>query len=69
MKIDLTKDELNTLVYSLYGDLRKLEAEKRLTHRELGEDFDEMYEALIKKTEGLQRKLYGELRTLEDQER
>ena len=69
MKTELTGDELKTLICSLSGDLTKLAADKRIIHQKLGEDFDEMYDALMKKIERLQEKLYGALTTLEDQER
>ena len=69
MKIDLTRDELKTLICSLSGNLTKLAADKRIAHQELGEDFDEMYDALMKKIERLGKKLYGALNTPEDQER
>lgn len=69
MKIDLTKDELNTLICSLSGNLTKLAADKRIIHQKLGEEFDEMYDALIKKIERLQERLYGALTAMEDQER
>ncbi len=69
MKIDLTKDELKTLICSLSGNLTKLAVDKRIIHQKLGEDFDEMYDALIKKIERLGKKLYGALTTMEDQER
>lgn len=69
MKIDLTKDELNTLTNSLVGSIKDLEANKRRAKQGFGEDLDEMYDTLIQKCTALQRKLYGELTTLEDQER
>lgn len=69
MKIDLTKDELNTLTYSLVGSIKDLETNKGRAEQSFGEDLDEMYDTLIQKIEGLQRKLYGALTTLEDQER
>lgn len=69
MKIDLTKDELNTLTNSLVGSVKDLEANKGRAEQSFGEDLDEMYDTLIQKIEGLQRKLYGALTTLEDQER
>ena len=69
MKIELTKDELYMLDYNISGNLRKLTAEKEIIHQKLGEEFDEMYDALIKKIERLEKKLYGALTTLEDQER
>ena len=69
MKIDLTRDELKTLICSLSGNFRTLATDKRIVHQELGEDFDEMYDALIKKIERLEKKLYGALATMEDQER
>lgn len=69
MKIDLTKDELKTLICILSVNFRTLATDKRIVHQELGEDFDEMYDALIKKIRRLQEKLYGTLTTLEDQER
>lgn len=69
MKIDLTRDELKTLICSLSGNFRTLATDKRSVHQEFGEDFDEMYDALIQKCMALQKKLYDELRTPEDQER
>lgn len=69
MKIDLTKDELNTLTNSLVGSIKDLEANKGRAEQSFGEDLDEMYDALIQKCMALQRKLYGALTTLEDQER
>lgn len=69
MKIDLTKDELNTLTYSLVGSIKDLEANKGRAEQSFGEDLDEMYDTLIQKCTALQRKLYGDLTTLEDQER
>ena len=69
MKIDLTKDELYLLDYNISGNLRKLAAEKEIIHQKVGEEFDEMYDALIKKIERLEKKLYGALTTMEDQER
>ena len=69
MKIDLTKDELHMLTYSLVGSIKDLEVNKRRAKQGFGEDLDEMYDTLIQKSMALQRKLYGELRTLEDQER
>lgn len=69
MKIDLTRDELKTLICSLSGNFRTLATNKRLVHQELGEDFDEMYYALIKKIKRLQERLYAALTTMEGQER
>ena len=69
MEIELTKDELKTLICSLSGNFRTLATDKRIVHQELGEDFDEMYDALIKKIRRLQERLYGALATMEDQER
>lgn len=69
MKIDLTKDELYMLDYNISGNLSKLTIEKEIIHQKLGEEFDEMYDALIKKIERLEKKLYGALTTLEDKER
>lgn len=69
MKIDLTKDELNTLTNSLVGSIKDLEVNKGRAQQSFGEDLDEMYDTLIQKCTALQRKLYGELTTLEDQER
>lgn len=69
MKIDLTKDELYMLDYQISGNLSKLTAEKEIIHQKLGEEFDGMYDALIKKIERLEKKLYGALTTMEDQER
>ena len=69
MKIDLTKDELNTLTNSLVGSIKDLEANKRRAEHSFGEDLDEMYDTLIQKCTALQKKLYGALTTLEDQER
>ena len=69
MKIDLTRDELKTLICSLSGNFRTLATDKRIVHQELGEDFDEMYDALIQKIEFLQKRLYNALTTMEDQER
>ena len=69
MKIELTRDELKTLICSLSGNFRTLATDKRVVHQEFGEDFDEMYDTLIQKCMALQNKLYDELRTLEDQER
>ena len=69
MKIDLTKDELYMLDYQISGNLTKLAAEKEIIHQKLGEEFDEMYDALIRKIESLHVKLYGALTTREDQER
>lgn len=69
MKMELTKDELIMMQYSLSGNLKKLAAEKRLVHQELGEDFDEMFDTLIKKVERLEIRLYDALTLQEDQER
>lgn len=69
MKIDLTKDELYMLDYQISGNLTKLTAEKEVIHQKLGEEFDGMYDALIKKIERLEKKLYAALTTMEDQER
>lgn len=69
MKIDLTKDELHMLTYSLVGSIKDLEANKGRAQQSFGEDLDEMYETLIQKCTALQRKLHGELTTLEEQER
>lgn len=62
MKIDLTKDELDTLTNSLVGSIKDLEANKRRAEQSYGEDLDEMYEQLIQKCMALQRKLRGETR-------
>lgn len=62
MKIDLTKDELDTLTNSLVGSIKDLEANKRRAEQSYGEDLDEMYEPLIQKCMALQRKLRGETR-------
>lgn len=69
MKTELTKDELNTLVYSLSETISNLKEYQRRDHQRCGEEFDEAYEALIKKIGGLQERLYGALTLLEDQER
>lgn len=69
MKIELTKDELKKLICSLSVNFRTLATDKRIVHQELGEDFDEMYDALIKKIRRLQERLYDALTTMEDQER
>ena len=69
MKMDLTKDELNTLTYSLVGSIKDLEANKGRAEQSFGEDLDEMYDTLIQKCTALQRKLYNALTTMEDQER
>ena len=69
MKMDLTKDELHRLTYGLVGSIKDLEANKRLAEQNFGEDLDEMYDTLIQKCTALQRKLYGALTTVEDQER
>ena len=69
MKIDLTKDELNTLTNSLVGSIKDLEANKGRAQQSFGEDLDEMYDMLIQRCTALQRKLYAALTTLEDQER
>lgn len=69
MKIDLTKDELRTLTYSLVGSIKDLKAYKSRAKQRFGEDLDEMYDTLIQKCMALQKKLYGALTTLEDQER
>ncbi len=69
MKIDLTRDELKTLICSLSGNFRTLATDKRIVHQKFGEDFDEMYDELIKKIRRLQERLYGALTTMEDQER
>ena len=42
MKIDLTKDELDTLTNSLIGSIKSIEANKRRAEQSFGEDFDEM---------------------------
>lgn len=57
MKIDLTKDELDTLTNSLVGSIKDLEANKRRAEQSYGEDLDEMYEPLIQKCMALQEKL------------
>lgn len=62
MKIDLTKDELDTLTNSLVGSIKDLEANKRRAEQSYGEDLDEMYEPLIQKCMALQRKLRGTTR-------
>lgn len=69
MKIDLTRDELHMLTYSLVRSVKYLEADKGRAEQIFGEDLDEMYDALIQKRTALQRKLDGALTTLEDQER
>ena len=69
MKIDLTRDELYMLDYHISGNLTKLAAEKEIIHQKLGEEFDGMYDALIKKIERLEKKLHDALTTPEDQER
>lgn len=69
MKIDLTKDELYMLDYQISGNLTKLTAEKEVIHQKLGEEFDGMYDALIRQIRRLKERLYGALATLEDQER
>lgn len=62
MKIDLTKDELDTLTNSLVGSIKDLEANKRRAEQSYGEDLDEMYEPLIQKCMALQEKLRGATR-------
>lgn len=69
MKIDLTRDELYMLDYHISGNLSKLTAEKEIIHQKVGEEFDEMYDALIKKIERLEKKLHSALITPEGQER
>ena len=62
MKIDLTKDELDTLTNILAGSIKDLEANKRRAEQSFGEDLDEMYEPLIQKRLALQEKLRGATR-------
>ncbi len=69
MKMELTKDELNMLNYSLSGTLKKLVADKRLVNEQFGEDFDGTFESLIQKCIALEGRIYDALTTLEDQER
>ena len=69
MKIDLTRDELYTLVRCLIRVIWGLEMDKRRLNQIFNEEFDEMYEALIREYTALRRKLEFMLTTLEDQER
>lgn len=69
MEINLTKDELNTLQYSLYGSLRNLVANKRRVNEQYGEDFDAMFERITQKYMALIGRIYDALTLLEDQER
>lgn len=69
MKIDLTRDELKTLICSLSGNFRTLATDKRIVHQEFGEDFDEMYDELIKKIRRLQERLYDMLEDDKDDNR
>lgn len=66
MKIDLTKDELDTLTNSLIGSIKSIEANKRRAEQSYGEDFDEMYEPLIQKCRELQRKLLRATLTIQE---
>lgn len=69
MEINLTKDELIILQYSLYGSLRNLVANKRRVNEQYGEDFDAMFESITQKYMALIGRIYDALTLLEDQER
>lgn len=69
MKVDLTKDELNILKYSLSANLKKLAADKRHANEQCGGTFDAMFESLMQGYETLMGRILYMLALQEDQER